>query len=318
MYYITHDGKLRCLDPNTVIHINSSGALIGGTELPWMAGGRFKKITGFYSSFLVEDVKLYVKNFLKELASEDEGRVFGGAPGYSCVVESCHNFYHHRWTPATHHQTSDLFQATMMTLMCALRSLQANGFPNVHSVVFEEAISGRTEAIVEEEKKNADRYWLISRQPFGIFHYEWDDIHYTEFKPVSIWNEFFNTTFVFDGSGFQIYLGNVATKPLTEMQLQPLRVETWGQEVLHNKWIYRDTFVAWFFSDLETDYVSIHRRIQNIIYKPGPVDKKTHDWDEHTLAILYDISSNIMIYGIAYSDIEDERARAMGLEPYGI
>jgi hypothetical protein len=25
-----------------------------------------------------------------------------------------------------------------------------------------------------------------------------------------------------------------------------------------------------------------------------------------------------MIYGIAYSDIEDERARAMGLEPYGI
>lgn len=312
VYYITPNGKLRCLDPNTVIHINSSGALIGDMQLPWTADGRFKKITEFVSAFLIWRGQLYVRNTLQELATDHEGRIFGGEPGYSFIEEFSDSQFQ-PWTPDTHDQTSALFQETMMTLMCGLRRLQAeaDGLPHIDPVVIEEAMSGRTEARVEKERKHGDRYWWRAGEPFGVFHYTYNDVHYTEWKRVSTCDEFANTTFVFDESGIQIYRGNVAAKPLTG--LKPLHTESWQQEV-ENK---RTPLVERFLDSLEREYVSTCRGIQDIIMRPGPVDKKTHDWDDHSLVVLYDISSNIMIDGMAYSDIEEERAHDMRLGQWG-
>jgi len=227
MTLINEIGKLRYLDPDSRVIINSSGVRVcaenGETiaEIPWKQGGRFQKWTGMVSEFLIKDGRLFVKNCLQELVDpskpEDDGKVFGGEEGFVLVEETksdrdtlampTRNTW--AWSPELHSHTPDSFKENLSAFVLGLHRLGVEMDPNFITAT----LSANTFTEME--------------------------VHYTEGKEVQPDLGFSDTTFVFDVRGFQIHLGNVLIKPLSELR-HPSRAETWSQKVLHSEWGYRD------------------------------------------------------------------------------
>lgn len=301
MTLIDKIGKLWYLDPRFRVIINSSVAHVCEedgepiAEIPWKQDVRFQEWTGNVSKFLIRGGRLFVKNCLQELVDpskpEDDGKVFGGEPGFILVEEANHDSetygLHTKntwdWSPKLHASTPDMFRENLSVFVLGLHRLGVEIDPH----------------LVTETLKNLTGNTFIE-----------SEVHYTEWKEVQPGLKFSDTTFVFNQEGFQIHPGNVLIKPQSELH-HPSHAETWNQEVLHSELDLQEQYlkprclVELFLEDLEWKYLVYSRDLAQLKSNPDKVDGVRSGYPNREMC-LYEILSNIMDIGWAFSDSECE------------